>query len=111
MSRLLFALALWMGMQAATAEAAPPGMPQAAPAAAVTAVSAAAGVMHVSLTLPEKEAKGTPTAPKTVTVAKPAEPKEADEEENQRPTTGAMLLAALLLMTGIALRRWGAGQQ
>ncbi|WP_427913217.1 hypothetical protein ACPWT1_21785 [Ramlibacter sp. MMS24-I3-19] len=31
--------------------------------------------------------------------------------EERRPTTAAMLLAALALMTGIALRRWGAGQQ
>jgi hypothetical protein len=28
-----------------------------------------------------------------------------------RPTTAAMLLAALILMTGIALRRWGVGEQ
>lgn len=31
--------------------------------------------------------------------------------EEHRPTTAAMLLAALILMTGIALRRWGMGEQ
>ena len=31
--------------------------------------------------------------------------------EEHRPTTAAMLLAALVLMTGIALRRWGTGEQ
>lgn len=31
--------------------------------------------------------------------------------EEDRPATAAMLLAALILMTGIALRRWGAGEQ
>lgn len=35
----------------------------------------------------------------------------ADEGQEHRPTTAAMLLAALALMTGIAVRRWGAGQQ
>jgi hypothetical protein len=31
--------------------------------------------------------------------------------EEHRPTTAATLLAALVLMTGIALRRWGMGEQ
>lgn len=31
--------------------------------------------------------------------------------EEHRPTTAAMLLAAVILMTGIAARRWGAGEQ
>jgi hypothetical protein len=34
-----------------------------------------------------------------------------DAGEEHRPTTAAMLLAALILMTGIALRRWGVGDQ
>ena len=41
------------------------------------------------------------------------EPAAADNQttHEHRPTTAAMLLAAVVLMTGIALRRWGAGQQ
>jgi hypothetical protein len=31
--------------------------------------------------------------------------------EEHRPTTALMLLAAVVLMTGIALRRWGLGEQ
>jgi hypothetical protein len=113
MSRLLFAIALWMGMQAATAEAAPPGLPHAAaPAAAAVTAVAAAGVMQTSLTLPEKEAKGSPSAAKATPAPQATtDAKDPDDEQGRRPTTGAMLLAGLLLMTGIALRRWGAGQQ
>jgi len=47
--------------------------------------------------------------------AKPSLPTAAGAQpasgEEHRPTTAAMLLAALVLMTGIALRRWGMGEQ
>jgi hypothetical protein len=36
---------------------------------------------------------------------------QATPAEEHRPTTAAMLLAAVVLMTGIALRRWGVGEQ
>lgn len=109
MSRLIFAIALFVAVQAATAEAASP-TPAAATATAAVAV-AAAGVVQASMGLPEKEAKGTQSA-KPAAVKTPLEANAAKEgEDSRRPTTGAMLLAALVLMTGIVLRRWGAGQQ
>lgn len=115
MSRLLFAIGLALAVQAATAEAAPPAVPQSPTATATaTAAAVAAGVMQASLLLPEKEAKGTQSAkPAAVVKAslKADEAKDTDDGDGHRPTTGAMLLAALVLMTGIALRRWGADQQ
>ncbi len=114
MSRLLFAIGLALAVQAATAEAAQPMLPQSPAATATTAAVAAAGVMQASLSLSEKEAKGTQSG-KPVATAKASlkadDSKDADEGDGRRPTTGAMLLAALALMTGIALRRGGAGQQ
>jgi hypothetical protein len=108
MSRLLFAIALGLGMQAATADAS--ALPQASSATTVSA----AGVVQAALTPPEKEAKGgQPGKPLPAMNAslKHDDGKGADDDDGRHPTTGAMLLAALMLMTGIALRRWGAGQQ
>lgn len=112
MSRLLFAIALCMAMQAATAEAEAAALPQAQATTAAAAV-AAVSVVQASLSLPEQEAKGSQPAKSTPAMKaslKPGDQKE-ERESGHRPTTGAMLLAALALMTGIALRRWGAGQQ
>ena len=108
MPRLIFAIALFMAVQAATAEAAPP-----APGATTTAAVAvaAAGVMQASLGLPEKEAKGTPPAKAAAVKASLTAGSGEDGEDEQRPTTGAMLLAALAGLTPIAVRRGGAGQQ
>jgi hypothetical protein len=108
MPRLIFAIALYMAVQAATAEAAPPVQgPNTSTAVAV----AAAGVVQASLGLPEKEAKGTPSAKPAAVKTSLAAQDSKDGDDEQQPTTGGMLLAALAVMTAIALRRWGAGQQ
>ncbi|HZY20179.1 MAG TPA: hypothetical protein VFE82_17040 [Ramlibacter sp.] len=78
-----------------------------------------AGVMHAAMVV------GGSPAPATVAVSARSESTGAmkagldgaaaaaksDAQAHDRPTTAAMLLAALGLMTGIALRRWGTGQQ
>jgi hypothetical protein len=72
------------------------------------------GMLHAQLVTPSTDAvivaqRASDTAAKTglhsTAVVQPA------SGEEHRPTTAAMLLAAVILMTGIALRRWGVGEQ
>ena len=105
---LLPAIALCAGLQAG---AAPQQVPHTTPA--ITA--AGQGELHAQLVTPRD---GTPQRrEQAVVVATSLQPANASpastsgSADDHQPTTPAMLLAALALMTGIALRRWGAGQQ
>lgn len=87
--------------------------PQSMPHAGAAMAAPAQGVLHAQLVtpgdvMPSAQRRGE-VAVKTGMQSADAAP--ADESQEHRPTTAAMLLAALALMTGIALRRWGAGQQ
>lgn len=99
------AIALCAGLHAA---AAPQPLGQAASAMA----SPAQGVLHAQLVTP---ADGVPSVQRRTDAVKaslqPRGAAQADDAQEHHPTTAAMLLAALALMTGIAVRRWGAGQQ
>jgi hypothetical protein len=107
---LIPAIALCAVLQA-SAGVQPAG--QAVPAAAS---QPAPGMLHAKLTSPAGEAV---VVAQGVNVADPARAgmhatassTQPASGEEHRPTTAAMLLAAAILMTGIALRRWGAGEQ
>ena len=110
MRALLPAIAFCAVLQA-TAATQPAG--QAVPAAAT---QPAAGLLHAKLVTPATDrvvvaqrtndaGPGRDSLQPAISGTQPASGQE------HRPTTAAMLLAALILMTGIALRRWGAGEQ
>lgn len=110
MRALLPAIALCAGLHAAAA-----AQPADDTAPAITA--AGQGELHAQLVTP---ADGLATSQRhnepVVVVATnlqpaPARAHASGSSEERRPTTAAMLLAALALMTGIALRRWGSSQQ
>lgn len=108
MRALIPAIALCAALQASAA------MPAAAPGTAAAANKPAPGMLQAQLVT---------SSPGPVIVAQrvnDAAPSKGGLQaagstpatgEEHRPTSGAMLLAALVLMTGIALRRWGAGEQ
>ncbi|MGZ5887541.1 MAG: hypothetical protein ACXWKI_11415 [Ramlibacter sp.] len=102
-------IALCAGLQAV--QAAQPG-----PQANSTVAMATPGELHAQLAThtamaPSPRAThGTEIAAASTSLQASGGGHTAPQHEH-RPTTAAMLLAALALMTGIALRRWGAGQQ
>jgi len=110
MRALLPAIALCAVLQA-TAAAQP--AQQAAPAAAAKPVP---GVLHAQLVTSSTDPvmvaqRVSDAAPGKASLQPTGAPTQPTSGEEHRPTTAAMLLAALILMTGIALRRWGAGEQ
>lgn len=107
MRALLSAIALCAGLQAAAA-------PQSEHT--VTAMTAQQGELHAQLVTPVDGIPAAQHRSDQVVVASslqqaPTQGRSSGTTEEHHPTTAAMLLAALALMTGIALRRWGAGQQ
>lgn len=109
MRALLTAIALCAGLQAGAA-------PQAAPHTTPAMTMPGQGELHAQLVSSRDGAPASPRRGETVAVATTLQPAAAqaptpDSSDERHPTTPAMLLAALALMTGIALRRWGAGQQ
>ena len=108
MRALIPAIALCAALQASAA------MPAADPGAPAAATKPAVGMLHAQLvtssTGPVMVAQHVPDAAPSKGGLQAAGTAPATGEEH-RPTSGAMLLAALILMTGIALRRWGAGEQ
>ena len=107
MRALLPAIAFCAVLQA-TAATQPAG--QAVPAAAT---QPAAGLLHAKLVTPATDrvvvAQHVNDAGNSLQPGSSGTQPASGQEH--RPTTAAMLLAALILMTGIALRRWGAGEQ
>jgi hypothetical protein len=102
------AIALCAVLQAGAAAQAPH---QAAPAAAATP----AGMVQAKLATPADAVvvaqHGGEAGTGKAGLATTSSQQQAGSGEEHRPTTAAMLLAALILMTGIALRRWGVGEQ
>jgi hypothetical protein len=110
MRPLLPAIAFCAVLQAA---AAPQVAGQAVPAAASRP---AAGILHAQLVTPSTERvvvaqRVNDAAPGKDSLQPATSGTQPAPGQEHRPTTAAMLLAALILMTGIALRRWGAGEQ
>jgi hypothetical protein len=109
MRALLPAIAFCAVLQA-TAAVQPAG--QAMPAAAN---KPAAGLLHAKLVPPSPEpvvvAQRVNDGPGKDGIHPATSGTQPASGQEHRPTTAAMLLAALVLMTGIALRRWGAGDQ
>jgi len=109
MRALLPAIALCAGLQAGAA-------PQQAAHTVPVRATAGQGELHAQLVAPPDGAPVSQRRTNSVVVATSLQPAPSPAQastgpEEHRPTTPAMLLAALALMTGIALRRWGAGQQ
>jgi len=109
MRALLTAIALCAGLQAGAT-------PQQAPHTVPVRTTAGQGELHAQLVSSPDGAPASPRRTESVVVASNLQPAAAQAQAStgtgeHRPTTAAMLLAALALMTGIALRRWGAGQQ
>ncbi|TFZ00174.1 hypothetical protein [Ramlibacter humi] len=67
------------------------------------------GIVHASLMVPAGPASPAAKA-QTPTLHAPAAP-EPKGERDHGAGAGGMLLAAIALMLGIVLRRWGTGQQ
>ena len=105
MHKILPAIALCVALQPAWADDTTPGPQTSAPLPP-------GGLMHATLVVPAPGAgpqrPSDPPAMKAAMQAEDEGPK-PDETESE-PTTG-VLLAALALMAGIVLRRWGSGQQ
>ena len=109
MRALLPAIALCAGLQAAAA-------PQPAEHTVTAMTTAQQGELHAQLVTPVDGIPAAQHRSDQVVVASslqqaPTQGRSSGTTEDHHPTTAAMLLAALALMTGIALRRWGAGQQ
>jgi hypothetical protein len=109
MRALLTAIALCAGLQAAAA-------PQPAAHTVATRATAGQGELHAQLVASPDGAPASQRRADSVVVASSLQPMASPAPASgapgeRRPATAAMLLAALALMTGIALRRWGAGQQ
>jgi len=112
MRAFFLVIALCAGFQAA--HAAQPG-----PQATSTVAMATPGelhaqlVTHAAMTPSPRATHGTGIAAAAGTTGLQASGASGRTTPNHehRPTTAVMLLAAFALMTGIALRRWGAGQQ
>jgi hypothetical protein len=105
MHKILPAIALCMALQPAWADDTTPGLQTPAPLPP-------GGLMHATLVVSAPNAgpqrPSDPSAMKAVLKAEDEGPKPDDTKSE--PTTG-VLLAALALMAGIVLRRWGSGQQ
>ena len=107
---LLPAIALCAGLQAGAA-------PQQDPHTTPGTTMAAQGELHAQLVTSRDGPPVSQRREQAVVVATSLQPATAapapasGSADDHQPTTPAMLLAALALMTGIALRRWGAGQQ
>ena len=109
MRALLTAIALCAGLQAG---AAPQQVPHTMPAR----TTAGQGELHAQLVTSPDGGPGAQRRTDGVVLASSLQPAAAPAQasagaEEHQPTTPAMLLAALALMTGIALRRWGSGQR
>lgn len=109
MRALLPAIALCAVLQVAAA-------PQTAEHTVTAMTTTGQGELHAQLVTPEDGITVSQHRNEQVVVASslqqaPAQAQGSGPAEEHHPTTAAMLLAALALMTGIALRRWGAGQQ
>ena len=105
MLRLLPAILLSAGLQSALA--APPPAAPVPTAAAATAAPRGDAIVQAQLLVPADPA---PMARGDGHPAKTGVKAEAAHADDDRGV-GGMLLAALALMTGIAVRRWGQGQQ
>lgn len=109
MDRLLTAIVLCMALQPAWAgEAAPAGE-------AATGGATPQGMVQVQLAAPAAMAAG-PRSPGQAPILVAALHHEAGpapetQAQPERQSTEGMLLAALALMAGIVLRRWGADQR
>jgi hypothetical protein len=102
MQKFLPALALSLAVQTAMAANQPASHDAAAPLAG--------GLMHASLVVPAQAAAGPQHAadPAALTANLQAGDEAAARKESQgREHTTGMLVAALALMVGIVLRRWG----
>lgn len=106
MQKILPALALSFAVQTALAGS--------VPASTGAETPLAAGLMHAQLVLPAQPAgpQGDAEAP-ALAADLQAAPTESDARRDQqrRDHTTGMLLAALALMAGIVLRRWGTDRQ
>ncbi len=119
----VIAFLLCAGAAAATAQCVAPGaVSSGRTAAATSAAAAAATTPAVIMMTPKRPAGPTRPGPELITAAQAvtqdgppvmqATPRAKPEpEERHRPAGPAMLLAALALMSGIALRRYSARNQ
>lgn len=106
MQKFLPALALSFAVQTAMAGDLPAGNEAAAPLAG--------GLMHANLVVQAQPAVGAQHGadPSALTANLPAGPEAAAKKEaGGREHTTGMLIAALALMVGIVLRRWGTDRQ
>lgn len=105
MRALIPAIAMCAVLHAAAA----PQQPM--PAATTVAVAAPQqGELHAQLVTTADGVQRHTELPVKSSLQPPGATQAGDSQE-QHPTTAPMLLAALALMTGIALRRWGSGQR
>jgi hypothetical protein len=103
MNKILCALALGFALQTGLAGDLPAG-PEAA--------ARSGGLMHANLVVPAQPAGAQRNAEQSVMQANlQAEGDTATQDETKSDHTTGMLLAALALMAGIVLRRWGSSQQ
>ncbi len=106
MQKFLPALALSFAVHTAMAGDLPAGPAAAAPLAG--------GLMHANLVVPAQPALvGAPHGDPSALAANPqaAAGEAAKKESGGREHTTGMLIAALALMVGIVLRRWGTDRQ
>ena len=103
MPRLLPAILLSAGLQSALAAA-----PATATAAPATAAARSEAIVQAQLLVPNDPAPSMGRGG-AMQAAKGGTKAEAHGDDDHG--VGGMLLAALALMTGIAVRRWGQGQQ
>ncbi len=104
MHRLLPALLLLAAT--CTAQAAAPAAAATHAAAARATPPADPALIQTALVVPGPAHRAAPGAAAATTA--PADPQPAGD--GHPPTTAAMLVAGLALMTGIAVRRWGLGR-
>ena len=102
MPQLLPAILLSAGLQSALAAA-----PATAAAVPATAAARSEAIVQAQLLVPNDPAPSMGRGG-AMQAAKGATKAEASDDDHG---VGGMLLAALALMTGIAVRRWGQGQQ
>ncbi|KQT13545.1 hypothetical protein [Ramlibacter sp. Leaf400] len=101
MYKILPALALGFALQTALADNLP---------AATAEAFSATGLMHATLVGPAQPI-GAQRKTEQAVLKADADPAQDKKHESGRDHTTGMLLAALALMAGIVLRRWGNSQQ
>lgn len=106
MHKILPAIALCFALQPALADDGSARRPAHPPVHA-------GGLMHATLVVPAAQAAAQRPAGQAALKAslQPEAEAAAEQDRTERDATTGVLLAALALMAGIVLRRWGASQQ